>query len=868
MGESSELLERSDQLSTLDALLGDAAGGHGHLVLLGGEAGAGKTALLQQFCELSRGSARVLWGACDGLLTPGPLAPLFEVADETGGELDELVRSGARPHEIASALADELRSRGTILVLEDMHWADEATLDVMRLLGRRAHSLRALIVASYRDDELGRDHPLRVLFGELAAERGVERLQVLPLSRQAVTQLAEGSGIDAEDVYRKTNGNPFFVGEVLAGGPEATPDTARDAVLARAARLSDPARRLVEAVSVLHTGAEVWLLEAISPDTVERIEECLASGMLVRVPEGVGFRHELARLIVEETLAPDRGVELHRRAVEALTDPLGGAADLARLAHHAEGARDPAAVLRFAPAAAEAASSRGAHREAAAQYARAVRFAVGLPTDNQAELREREAYERYLTGELERAIAVQEEALALRRGLDDRLAEGECLRSLSRLYRFIGRTAEAAQSGREAVSCLEALPPRRELAMAYINLGHLYAVAESIEESRAWNSKGADLAARLDDSEASVYALANEGMADLLRDSAETPEKLERSLEQARERGFEEHAGRAFLNLVWWPLRARRYDLVDRYLEDGLEYCAEHGMDLWRLFFVPCRARLELDRGDWAAAAEDASLALRDHRTFPVPRIYALSVLGLVRARRGDPEVAPALEEAHAMAEPTGELQRIGPVAAARAEAAWLSGDRDGVAEATESALGLAVSTASPWAIGELAVWRRRAGIEGDVTGAAVPYAAELAGDWSLAAELWDGLGCPYEAALARAGADDEAPLRQALDRLHALGARPGAAVVTRRLRERGVRDLPRGPRPSTQENPGGLTPRELEVLELVAQGFTNAEIAERLFLSERTVGHHVSAILRKLDVRTRAEASAEAVRLGVGEDR
>jgi DNA-binding CsgD family transcriptional regulator/tetratricopeptide (TPR) repeat protein len=867
-----ELLERADQLSALGrSLEAVTAGRAGALVLVGGEAGVGKTVLLRAFCDQQRGAARILWGACEGLLTPGPLGPFFDVAEATGGEFEELVSKEARPHEVTAALMRELAGgRPTVVVLEDLHWADEATLDVLRLLGRKVEAAPALVIASYRDEVLDRAHPLTLVLGELATARAVTRLAVTPLSAQAVAVLADQHAIDAEDLYRQTNGNPFFVTEVLAAGTGEIPHTVRDAVLARVARLSEPARRLLEAIAVATPHAELWFLEAVAAAQLDRLEECLASGMVSARPEGVSFRHELARLAVEEAIPPDRRIALHRAAAAALAQTPGRAVDPARIAHHADAAGDAVAVLRVAPMAAMRAASLGAHREAAAQYARALRFADVLAPAEQAELLERRAYEGYLTGEFDAAIAAQERALAHRRTLDDRRLEGDCLRSLSRLYRFMGRTADAAEVGRQAVACVEGLPPGPELALAYANLGHLYTAAEDSEQATAWNTRALALGQQLDDPQVLVYALTNIGGVEVFVDAPEAPAQLERSLQLGLRGGFEEHAGRAYLNLVWWPLRRRRYDVVDRYLEEGLEYCSEHGLDLWRLFLIPCRARVELDRGRWDEAADSATFALRDRRTWPVPRIFALAVLGLVRARRGDPDVWPLLDEALELAEPTGELQRVGPVAGARAEAAWLEGRHEAVVAETEAALDLARRRRSPWAIGELACWRRRAGVAETIADdVAPPYAAELAGEWALAAELWTGLGCPYEAALALCGADDAAALRRALDALQRLGAQPAAAIVARRLRERGVRGVPRGPRATTRENPGGLTAREVQVLALVGEGLRNAEIAERLFLSEKTVGHHVSAILRKLDVHTRGEASAEAHRLGIaGKDR
>ena len=243
-GTPTELLEREGELAALDECLEMVRhGSQGRLVLVSGESGVGKTALLRRFAEECDRSARILWGGCDPLFAPRPLGPLLDVAESTGGELEEIVESPVLPHEVVAALARELQARApTVLVLEDLHWADEATLDVVRLLARRVETVPSLIVASYRDDNVAPSHPLRIVLGELATNQAIKRLKLAALSPAAVAQLAEPYGVDASELYRKTAGNPFFVVEVLATGVDEVPDTVRDAIFARAARLCRPCR--------------------------------------------------------------------------------------------------------------------------------------------------------------------------------------------------------------------------------------------------------------------------------------------------------------------------------------------------------------------------------------------------------------------------------------------------------------------------------------------------------------------------------------------------------------------------------------------------------------------------------------------------
>ena len=861
-----QLLERADELGQLqESLHGVARSGRGQAVLLAGEAGIGKTALAGEFCA-GLGTTRVLTGACDALHTPRALGPLLDIAMQTRGELARRVDAGALPGDLAAALLDELR-RGspTVVVIEDLHWADEATLDLVRLLVRRLNAVPALALLTYRHDELDRRHPLRVLLGELP-RAAVTRIVLGPLSAGAVATLAGPYGIDARRLHERTGGNPFYVTEALAAGTARVPDSVRDAVLARVARVSRPALALLEAVAVVPQRTELWLLEALAEGDLGALEACVASGMLRAEAGAVGFRHEIARVAIEETLPPDRRLALHRRALAALAAAPGGQADLAHIVHHAEAAGDVEAILRYAPRAARRAAAVGAHREASDQYARALRFADRLAAPERADLLDRRSYECYLTGALPDAIEARQRALAEHLLLGDRLRAGDGHRWLSRLAWFSGETATAEREAHRAVEVLEQLAEGPELAMACSNVSQLRMLASDVAGARHWGTRAIEIAERTGTPETVLHALANIGTAELQAGLDEGTEKLERSLRLAQEAGMEEHVARAHSNIGAIAVYQRRYRLAERFLEAGMAYCEGRDLDSLLLFMLGWSARSALEQGRWEEA-EARAVAVLDRAGAAVPsRVYGLAVIGRLRLRRGDPEAWEPLDEALELAMQSGELQRLGPVVLARAEGRWLQGEHDLMAAETERTLALALDRRVLWAAAELIAWRRRAGLAVELPPCPLPepFHLELAGDVAGASAAWTRIGCPYEAAIALLSGAGEPGLRHGLAEVQRLGARAAARHFARALREKGVRDVRQGPRAATRSNSAGLTRRETEVLTHLAGGLRNAEIAQRLVISEKTVDHHVSAILDKLRARTRTQAAAEARRLGL----
>jgi DNA-binding CsgD family transcriptional regulator/tetratricopeptide (TPR) repeat protein len=575
---------------------------------------------------------------------------------------------------------------------------------------------------------------------------------------------------------------------------------------------------------------------------------------------GMSYRHELLRHAVEDSLSPARRVALHKRVLALLT-PIDGT-DPAVLVHHARHGGDIAALLRYGVVAATSAAAQGAHREAVAHF-RAVRpHADRLPAGERARLLEQYGVEAYLAGVAVEGLSALRDAQAERERLGESVRVGEDHRWISRLAWWNGRGGEARKAAARAVEVLEAVGPSRELAMAYSNRSQLHMLADEFAEAIEWGERARDLADQLGDLDTSVHASINVGAARNLLGDASAPAALWQIHTTAAAGGAVEHAARALAvlsssSLLTWNLAG-----ADSMVEHALNYAADSNLEGYVQYLLGVRASIRFHLCDWNAALADADDALSRPNRIGVAVVSALVVRGRIQTARDDPGALSTLDRAAEIAADTGELQRIGPVAAARAEHFLLCGDPGRAAEEARRGLRLAVAKGQPWLAGELAcwIWRATGEIEGPVI-EPTPHHLLMGGDWESAARAWADRASAYSR-LEALSLGDRAAVTEALRVLSGLGAVRTARQLRVEVSRRGVTSVPRGPRSTTANNAAGLTSRQLQVLRMLADGLSNADIAARLTLSHKTVEHHVSAVLNKLNVTTRGQAIAAAHRL------
>jgi DNA-binding CsgD family transcriptional regulator/tetratricopeptide (TPR) repeat protein len=840
------LLERHTQLAALAAAERDAARGQGSLVLVTGEAGAGKTVLLRRFA--SQSGARFAWGMCDELVTPRPLGPFRDMFAHLHGQPD--------PNMFFDAMLEELNAmpHPAVAIVEDAHWADRATLDAIRFIGRRISRVRALLVVTYRYDEVPADHALRLCVGAVPAD-DVRRIPVGPLSKDAVASMAEGTGVDAEKLYELTGGNPFYVTETLADPVASVPLSVQDAVMARVGRLGPTARACAEVASVIPGAADVVLLDSCG--VLDGLDEAVQLGVLRVDGNEVTFSHELVRRSVEQSLTESRRHGVNGDVLDALAER---GADPARLAHHAVHAGRAAAIIQYAPIAAQRASSMGAHLEAFEHYRRALRHADRCPVPQLLELLDQAAHAGYQAGRYFEVREYMARAVELTRASGDRAALSRSLRVLADIEWHVGRGPEAQAAANEAVDVLAGGDYGEPLANAYGLQARLAMLDHRSDEAVAWGEKAVALFEQ-DGLTVPADLLVTFGSARIQRDPDDAG-TLVAALRVAVDRRDVHAAARAYINLGDELTLHMRYAEARPYLDEGLTFLERHDELVALDHLRAARARWHLDRGMWTDAQLDAELA--DGPDGPSTTIARL-VLALLKTRRGDPAAGAAIADLADRARASAEAQFVIPAALAEAEFRWLAGQLDGVATALEPVLPAIWRSGMGRVIGEAALWLHRIGrLDEMPVGAAEPYALQVTGQSREAASAWRELGRPYEAADALADASDPELLLESLTILDRMNAEPRAAMVRRHLVELGMESVPRGPRAATRSNPAGLTARQVEVLRLLSAGLTYRSIADRLHVSVKTVDHHATAIRTKLGVASRAQAVDTGLRLGI----
>jgi len=846
------LLERQPQLARLASAVGTAATGRGRVVLVTGEAGIGKTSLVRTFLGGLGRDVRVLRGACDDLLAPRPLAPLREAARNGTGPLAQAFASSAPADAALPGIVAELAAQApTVLVVEDLHWADDATLDVLRYLVRRIDGLPAVLVLTVRADETAANRPLQQLLGAVAGPGSI-RLELGPLSTAAVAELAGAAGRDAGALHALTSGNPFYVTEALATQQDELPASVADAVQARIRPLGPRCAGALDQLSVVPGVVEFALAEALLAGELGELARAEERGIVAVRDSGLAFRHELARRAVEAALPGLRRRALNLAVVRVLRTMPN--VDLERLVHHAVQAGDAATIVEFAPRAARDAAASGSHRQALTHFAEAVRHVDRMSPAEQARLIDDYGWELHVAHRMTDAVAAGRDAVARFERLGDRVGLGTALVRLSRHAFLSGDTDEAERLTGRAVEVLDGAGSDGALAAASTDRAALLTLTGRPVEALAALAVAQRQAERAGRTDLRSLCLNYRGLssAHLGEDGAPA---LREAIATATAHGCHEPAARGYVNLCDLLQATGRWREMAECVDAGLAYTREHGLWQHAHGIELQRHALSVFHGDWDAA-EPALRAFVEQSPESMFDVQRLPGYGRLLARRGREQAGAVLERAW-----TRALHQRAPLGLARAgvglvEWAWLAGRPDRAREVADELLPR-LPAGGAYVRGELLRYLARAGLPAEpFPGCPDPWAAGLRGDWQAAAAAWADLGNPYERALELAFSGDAGAALDGLRVLDDLGA-AAAPLARERLRRLGRRP-PSPRRPArVRPHPAGLTDREIDVLDLVAQGATNAEIAAKLVLSVRTVDHHVSSILGKLGARTRREAVA-----------
>ncbi|MGI9585944.1 MAG: ATP-binding protein [Acidimicrobiia bacterium] len=845
------LLERESQLELLSELVANVDSSGGRVVLVRGEAGIGKSSVVAEFIARTGQECHILFGTCDDLLTPQTLGAFWDIARDEPSLRDPVQTDRRRlvQETLLDLLCRSLRS--TVLVIEDTQWADAATLDVIKFLGRRMDQTNGLMVLTYRDTEVDLDHPLRHVIGDLPAGN-IERIALQPLSAEGVRAMLGDGGFSASEVMALSDGNPLYVAELMTWGSDVVPASIHDMVLARTSQLSEAARELLELVSVVPGDAERDVVRSVAGDNLGGLSECERLGLLRSDDGSIGFVHELQRRTIENSIPPERRQALNERVLGALEHQ----ADASRLVHHARKANDANAIIKHAPVAARAAVTAESPQEAVEHFRLLDPYIAEIdPVVANDILSDWARQEFHLHSPA--ALELADRAVRMARTIDDQVSLGRGLAFSARVNMQHLNTEMALKAAWEAVGLLEEAGDAGALAYALSILAHVtWLYEEDVPASLEIAERALAVADESGDDAARMRALIAAGNIEYSVGVPGGMERLEKARSLASRTGDRDAEVRALSNMTAMAADFRHMSLASDLARRTIKTAARYEMRSTEAEARAMYSEILLWLGRWSEVEDVAAGALG---TQPSAETIAWRVLGTLQARRGRSEAHTALERMWSQAKDAGQLTVVDPAAGALAEYMWLSGDHrsDWLARLDEI-LAEGVDAGNPWPSGAFAFWMWKLDrLDSVPEGTLDMYGWIIQGDLDRANKFWSESSIPYEQALGLMHGEPDSQL-EALRLAEDLGATALARRIRQHLVAKGLTP-PRGAAQTTRDHVAGLTVRQAEVLDLLAAGASNLEIADELFLSPRTAENHVAAILMKLDVPNRTEAVAEA---------
>lgn len=859
------LIERDRLMASLNEQFRDVSEGEGHCILLCGEAGIGKTAFVKEFCKQFVGECSIYQGACDDLFTPRPLAPLLDVLWQIRKSHRPLPSTRKDRSVLFANFFQELYSKNekSIIIFEDIHWAGEGTLDFIKFFVRRISQLHCLFILTCRDNEVNSNRYFRNVLGQLPVD-SFSKITLPPLSKQAVVDMAIQKGYDGEEVYHISGGNPFYVNEILASYSPGIPEKIKNSILSVYDRQKPGTKNAWEIWSIMPDGLEVEYVPKLKSNM--ELSNCFAIGVIKAENGKVVFKHELYRRTIQETLTPIRSLQLNKKMLELFSTSFEERGEIERILHYAKNANEKQLVVKYAPDAAGKAASAGAHKEAAKLWLTAIEYFEGNDTSQLTNFYEAYAYECYLSNQIKEAITYTEKSITIRKERDETDIVVERISFLLQLCWIEGKIIDTEEFSIRLTDLLKVAPlSLSSKAIAYSSLFQLKMHHDANAKFIWWGEKAIDLATQSGNKKVLCSILNLVGAVKMTNSTFKTNGNaiMQRSLAIALQNFYFDEAGKAYSVLTTHAVRIKNFQFAESILKEGISYCEEKGLIFWHTFLRAFSALMALEKGNWQEATGIADELYNNENQSGIIKVIALNILSRVKMRKGENALDLLVEAKELSLVSMWSLMFIQSITAIL-EYEWLSGRKIIEKEDIERTSNLLQSAGSDLEKDEFLFWMKKAGrATGLKNELDIPnYTLNTERNLESSA-FWKQSGCPYFQALLLFDGNEE-DKRNAISMIRNLGAIAVAEKMKQTMRNLGIKNIPRGIRNSTRSNIALLTNREIEILKLMKEEFHNKEIASHLYISAKTVDHHISSILFKLDTDTRHKAVTEATRIGI----